>query len=36
MTARAPDVSAAVRKTSNSNQDMMVKVTTCVNISRAN
>ena len=36
MTARAPDVSAGVRKTSNSNQDIMVKVTTSVNISRAN
>ena len=36
MTAIAPDVSAGVRKTSNSNQDIMVKVTTCVNISRAN
>ena len=36
MTARAPDVSAGVRKTSNSNQDIMVKVATSVNISRAN
>ena len=33
---QAPDVSAGVRKTSNSNQDIMVKVTTSVNISRAN